>query len=109
MHPSGKHYLLVAWWFDRSTLAKARPKYKPYLDKKWPLEEPFKYILGCQFDVIDTDTVVAKLPNDERFCKTMVYGGVHHNHKIFSQGISRQKRGLERQPNLTSLLSGGSQ
>lgn len=107
-HPSGKHYLLVAWWYDRKTLAKVRPGYWRYLNDKWPLEEPFKYILSCQFDVIDIDTVVARLPNDDRFCKTMVYGGVHHKHKIFSQGISRSRRDLTSHPNPTSLLSGGS-
>lgn len=126
VHPSGKQYLLVAWWFDRSMLAKARPKYEHYLNGKWPsegpLKAPFTFILGCQFDVIDSDTVLQKVPNNGKFCTTMVYGGVYHKHEIFSLapdkdenlqiiGISggsrKRKKELVRQQNLHSLLFGG--
>lgn len=103
-------------------LAKARPKYEHYLTGKWPLEARFKYILGCQFDVIDSDTVLLKVVCNEIFCTTMVYGGVYHKHEIFSLapdkdqdveniGISggsrNRKMELVRQQNLHSLLFGG--
>jgi hypothetical protein len=104
VHPSGKHYLLVAWWFERSALEKACSKYEHYLNWKWPSREPFRFVLGCQFDVIDSDTVMVKLPNDGRFCNTMVYGGVHHNHEIFSQ-VWKRKEELVWQRNLYSMLN----
>ncbi|OAF60343.1 hypothetical protein VC83_03543 [Pseudogymnoascus destructans] len=122
VHPSGKQYLLVAWWFNRSMLAKACPKYEHYLTGKWPLKAGFKFILGCQFDVIDSDTVLQKVLNKGYFCTTMVYGGVYHKHEIFSPasdkdenleiiGISggsrKRKTELVRQQNLHSLLFGG--
>jgi hypothetical protein len=126
VHPSGKQYLLVAWWFNRSMLEKARPKYEHYLNGKWPLKgplkAPFRFILGCQFDVIDSDTVLRKILNDGRFCMTMVYGGVYHKHEIFSLapdtdehlkvigidgGSRKREMELVRQQNLHSLLFGG--
>lgn len=126
VHPSGKQYLLVAWWYNRSMLAKARPKYERYLNEKWPLKgplkAPFEFILGCQFDVIDSDTVLRKVLNDGTFCTTMVYGGVYHKHEIFSLapdtdehlkligivgGSRKRETDLVRQQNLHSLLFGG--
>ncbi|KFY17819.1 hypothetical protein V492_00375 [Pseudogymnoascus sp. VKM F-4246] len=113
LHPSGKQYLLVAWWHDRSMLAKARHKHKYHLTGKG-----HEFVLGCQFDVIDSNTILQKVVNNGEFCTTMVYGGVYHNHEIFSigpnkgqnleisEGSRKRKTELVRQQNLFSLLFG---
>lgn len=79
----------------------------------------YKFVLGCQFDVIDSNTILQKVMNDGEFCTTMVYGGVYHNHEIFSiapnkgespetsGGSRKRKTELVRQQNLYSLLFGG--
>ncbi|KFY03894.1 hypothetical protein V490_00060 [Pseudogymnoascus sp. VKM F-3557] len=115
VHPSGKQYLLVAWWHNRSTLAKARRKHKYH----FLTGMGYKFVLGCQFDVIDSNTILQKVMNNGEFCTTMVYGGVYHNHEIFSiapnkggspetsGGSRKRKTELVRQQNLYSLLFGG--
>jgi len=84
-HPSGKYYLLVAWWFPRPSVAASLRGFKAYLDKHWPPDAPYEYVLGCQFDVVTSEAVVEKVEEDGRFCKTQVHGGHDHlNYELFS-------------------------
>lgn len=78
----------------------------------WPAHSPFEFVLGCQFDVITSDTIVSRMLNDSRFCTSMVYGGPAHNHELFSdvpdgkrirKGITRDAR-LAEERNRTSLF-----
>ncbi|KFY13944.1 hypothetical protein V492_02957 [Pseudogymnoascus sp. VKM F-4246] len=84
LHPDGTYFLLVSWWFERRTLSKSLVGFKRYLDRRWPVDAPYKFVLGCHFDVITNDTISEKMEDDERFCKSMVYGGVTHNCELFS-------------------------
>ena len=84
VHPDGTYFLLVSWWFERRTLSKHLVGFKCYLDRRWPVDAPFKFVLGCHFDVITNDAITEKMPDDERFCNFMVYGGVTHNGELFS-------------------------
>ncbi|KFY31854.1 hypothetical protein V493_00738 [Pseudogymnoascus sp. VKM F-4281 (FW-2241)] len=84
LHPDGTYFLLVSWWFERRTLSKNLVGFKRYLDRRWPMDAPFKFILGCHFDVITNDAIAEKMSDDERFCNSMVYGGVTHNCELFS-------------------------
>ncbi|KFY95609.1 hypothetical protein V500_02702 [Pseudogymnoascus sp. VKM F-4518 (FW-2643)] len=84
LHPDGTYFLLVSWWFERRTLSTNLVGFKRYLDRKWPMDAPFKFILGCHFDVITNDAITEKMSDDERFCNSMVYGGVTHNCELFS-------------------------
>ncbi|KAL5346608.1 hypothetical protein ACLOAV_008315 [Pseudogymnoascus australis] len=84
VHPDGTYFLLVSWWFERRTLSKNLVGFKSYLDRRWPVDAPFKFVLGCVFDVITNDAIAEKMTDDERFCNSMVYGGVTHNCELFS-------------------------
>lgn len=69
----GTHYIVVAWWVERSQWAKA-----PNFKRKLPSDAPFEFILGGHVDVITSESVVELLPDDGRFCKTVIY----HNNDI---------------------------
>jgi hypothetical protein len=84
LHPDCTYFLLVSWWFERRALSKNLVGFKRYLDRSWPADEPFKFVLGCHFDVITNDAITEKMEDDERFCNSMVYGGVNHNCELFS-------------------------
>ncbi|OBT60206.1 hypothetical protein VE03_10346 [Pseudogymnoascus sp. 23342-1-I1] len=84
LHPDGTYFLLVSWWFDRRTLSKNLVGFKRYLDRRWPVDASFKFVLGCHFDVITNDAIAEKMTDDERFCNSLVYGGVSHNCELFS-------------------------
>ena len=91
-HPDGTYFLLVSWWFERRTLSKTLVGFKHYLDRRWPKDSPFQFILGCHFDVITIESVTEKMADDERFCNSMVYGGVTHNGELFSDVPDKMER-----------------
>jgi hypothetical protein len=84
LHPDGTYFLLVSWWFERRALSKNLVGFKRYLDRRWPVDATFKFVLGCHFDVITNDAITEKMTDDEIFCNSMVYGGVTHNFELFS-------------------------
>ncbi|KFZ19607.1 hypothetical protein V501_00619, partial [Pseudogymnoascus sp. VKM F-4519 (FW-2642)] len=92
IHPDGTYFLLVSWWFERSTLSKNLVGFKRYLDRRLPVDAPFKFVLGCHFDVITNDAIAEKMTDDERFCDSMVYGGVTHNCELFSDVPDEMER-----------------
>ena len=92
LHPDGTYFLLVSWWFERRTLSKSLVGFKRYLDRRWPADAPFKFVLGCHFDVITNDSIAEKMVDDERFCNSMVYGGVTHNCELFSDVPDEMER-----------------
>ncbi|ELR08629.1 hypothetical protein VC83_02258 [Pseudogymnoascus destructans] len=92
LHPDGTYFLLVSWWFERRALSKNLVGFKRYLDRRWPADAPFKFVLGCHFDVITNDAITEKMEDDERFCNSMVYGGVTHNCELFSDVPDEMER-----------------
>ncbi|KAL5350939.1 hypothetical protein ACLOAV_004512 [Pseudogymnoascus australis] len=84
LHLDGTYFLLVSWWFGRRTLSKSLVGFKRYLDRRWPVDATFKFVLGCHYDVITSDAVTEKVPDGETFCNSLVYGGVTHNCELFS-------------------------
>ncbi|KFY20586.1 hypothetical protein V491_03602 [Pseudogymnoascus sp. VKM F-3775] len=96
LHPDGTYFLLVSWWFERGTLSKSLVGFKRYLDRRWPVDAPFKFVLGCHFDVITNDSIAEKMVDDERFCNSMVYGGVTHNCELFSDVPDEMERHIVR-------------
>jgi hypothetical protein len=92
LHPDGTYFLLVSWWFERRALSKTLVGFKRYLDRRWPADAPFKFVLGCHFDVITNDAITEKMEDDERFCNSMVYGGVTHNCELFSDVPDEMER-----------------
>ncbi|KFX86709.1 hypothetical protein V490_08919 [Pseudogymnoascus sp. VKM F-3557] len=92
IHPDGTYFLLVSWWFERRTLSKNLVGFKRYLDRRLPVDAPFKFVLGCHFDVITNDAIAEKMTDDERFCDSMVYGGVTHNCELFSDVPDEMER-----------------
>jgi hypothetical protein len=92
LHPDGTYFLLVSWWFERRALSKNLVGFKRYLDRRWPADAPFKFVLGCHFDVITNDAITEKMVDDERFCNSMVYGGVNHNCELFSDVPDEMER-----------------
>ncbi|OBT72954.1 hypothetical protein VF21_08482 [Pseudogymnoascus sp. 05NY08] len=92
LHPDGTYFLLVSWWFERRALSKNLVGFKRYLDRRWPVDAPFKFVLGCHFDVITNDAITEKMEDDERFCSSMVYGGVNHNCELFSDVPDEMER-----------------
>ncbi|KFZ24453.1 hypothetical protein V502_01069 [Pseudogymnoascus sp. VKM F-4520 (FW-2644)] len=69
--------------------------FKRYLERRWPVDAPFKFVLGCHFDVITNDAIAEKMTDDERFCDSMVYGGVTHNCELFSDVPDEMERRMD--------------
>lgn len=86
--PDDTIYLMVAYWWKRDAVRKALSGFKKYLDRKWPKNEPWQWMLGMYFDVITSDYVHDKVAVDGKFCKTLFFGHIPYNFEIFDREAS---------------------
>lgn len=96
----GKVYMMICWYWTRKEVANDLKGFAGYLNRRWPKEKPWTWMLCAEFDVVCADAIVRRIKNvvvegdvvrgggrDERFCSEMVYGGCGLNFEIFGREV----------------------